>query len=602
MAVVRLPALKEFYEALRTRTKLGVVAFEPRRIEALKEMLVADAKDDLEAIGAEFKKLGLEVDDLLPLAAGEVGLGVWFQPRDDGRATLTIAAWSMCGEASAEKLLAALEKGFEDRLKGDHPARRDDVELAGVNVRHFMLPNFVEARSEAKFGLGVKNGVPNGNFQIAPREGDEKKQQTLNGYSHLLVCRSGDALLALAISPEVAEGEMPEAAAVEEALQRGREAARGALVRLLEARAGGGEGPVERWLQTPGLAAALPEGVPLVEAEIHPRGLATLLTRPEAAETRKMLDALGLSEVGPFAYRMTLEGTTLRSGFFIAAPQPRQGVLALLDQPALPPQAADWVAGDVVGYQHLSMDLGKAYTHVGAIVAGQSQKAKESLAQIEAQSEQFLQISPAALLSSLGTKHVVLSFLPEAAKKPADGEDATPPQNAMAFVWRVSDEALWRRLMGTAALVTGQPAKEEQGFSGLRHETPEFSGGWFLGDGNMVLAFGKGVTERTLAMLRNPPRGPESLAGGPLAHCAAELVAPQPGITYEITNGPSTLRFINDAILESLSNPDDESMKKLKEVWPTADELEGLIGVSAGVTLVDGNGLTHTSVSDLPAP
>jgi hypothetical protein len=604
LAVVRAPAPKEFYEALRSRTKFGAVVFEPRRLEAIKDLLVADAKEDLEAIGAQFQKLGLEPGDLLGLADGELGAALWFAPREDQTSTMSAVVWSLCGDETAEKLLAALERAVDEQLKTDPPARRDDVELAGVKVRHFMLPNFVEARNNATFGIGIKNGMPRGNFDIAERkDGDEKKQNTLNGYNHVLAARAGDALLLFGTMPAGVDGEKPEAAAIEEQRQRGTDEARGQLARLLEARGAAGESPVERWLQTPGLAAALPEGVPLVEAEFNLRAIGPLLDAPDKNELSKLVQGLGLAELGPAAYRMVLDGTTLRSGFFLSAPQPRKGVLALLDQPELPPQPADWVAGDVVGYQHYSIDLGKAYDLIAEIVAGQSQKGKETLQQIELQSQQFLQTDPATLLSSLGTKHSSVSYLPtEPLKKGEDGEEEAAAQNTTAVVWRVTDEALWRRLIGTAALVSGQPLQEEQGFSGLRHETDEASGGWFVGDGKMVLALGKGVTERTLAMLRNPPQTADSLAGGDLARRAAELVPQQPGLAYEITNGPTALRFLNQAAMEMLAGTEDEALKKLREVWPTQEELDGVVGVSASASRADGNGLTHVSVSDLPAP
>ncbi len=107
LAVVRVPAPREFYEALHTRTKLGVVAFEPRRIEAVKEVLVADAKEDLDAVTAQFAKLGLTFEDLLPLADGELGVAAVTLPREGKAATFAAVAWSECGEESAEKYLAA---------------------------------------------------------------------------------------------------------------------------------------------------------------------------------------------------------------------------------------------------------------------------------------------------------------------------------------------------------------------------------------------------------------------------------------------------------------------------------------------------------------
>lgn len=162
-----------------------------------------------------------------------------------------------------------------------------------------------------------------------------------------------------------------------------------------------------------------------------------------------MMKALGLAELGPAAYRMTLDGTTLRSGFFLSAPQPRQGLLALMDQTPIAPVPADWVSGDVVGYQHISFDLGKAYKQVAQIVRDNSHKGGESIAQIEAQTQQFLQVDVGALLSSLGTKHVILSFPPVAPNKVVKAAEEEIAQNAMALVcaWPMnrSGSASWGR-------------------------------------------------------------------------------------------------------------------------------------------------------------
>lgn len=602
LAVARVPAPREFYEALHTRTKLGAVAFEPRRIEAVKEVLVADAKEDLDAVAARFAKLDLTLEDLLPLADGELGAAVVMLPREGKEPTIGFVLWSECGEPAAEKYLAALEKGLEAEAKGEHPLRREDLEIAGRQVRHFLKPKFVAPHNALQLGLGVKNGVPNGKFDVKEAPGDAQKKNARNGYSHLLLCRSETTLLALFTDPAGVAGEMPADAAVEEEGRRGGDEARGLLARILEERQGTAEGVVERWLKTPGMAATLPEGVPAVEFAADLKRVTAFYDRPESQEAWKMVRALGLADVGPAAYRMTLDGTTLRSGFFLSAPQPRQGLLALMDQTPIAPAPADWVSGDVVGYQHISFDLGKAYKQIAQIVRDNSHKGGESIAQIEAQTQQFLQVDVGALLSSLGTKHVILSFPPAAPNKVVKAAEEETAQNAMALVWRVADEPLWKRLMGTAALMAGQPVKEEQGFSGLRHDTPEFHGGWFLGDGNMVLAFGQGVTERTLAMLRNPPRTADSLAGGPLARRAAELVPQQPAWTYDITNGPTALRLLNEAVLATFAESKDPSVAKLKDAWPSQDELEGVIGVSAAVTEADADGLKHLSVSDLPAP
>src|SRR5688572_25557257 len=73
LAVARLPAPKAFYEALQARTKLGAVAFEARRLEAVRDALVAEEKEGLEIITGNLKKYGIELEEIPALFEGELG-------------------------------------------------------------------------------------------------------------------------------------------------------------------------------------------------------------------------------------------------------------------------------------------------------------------------------------------------------------------------------------------------------------------------------------------------------------------------------------------------------------------------------------------------
>jgi len=162
--------------------------------------------------------------------------------------------------------------------------------------------------------------------------------------------------------------------------------------------------------------------------------------------------------------------------------------------------------------------------------------------------------------------------------------------------------ALWKRLMQTLALVTAKDAVEERGFTGLRHDQDAFHAGWFIGDGVMMVAIGKGVTEKTLSMLRAPPQADASLAGSRIAARAAELLPPQDAIMYDLTNGPTLLKLINEAVSSALNDPNDPASKKLKPIWPDEKELEGSVGVSVSAATVNDAGFTYRGASDLPPP
>lgn len=586
VAFVRLPNLKSAYDAFKNQTKLGAVLFEQKRIDALKEYLAEESKKELDDLTAELVKIGLSFDDILSTFSGEVGYAATAAKHED-KPRFVGLFWAECGEKTAEKWIGALEKGLEKQDDDGHKVSREDIELAGVKVHRLRIPL---VKTDPHSDLDEAKGA--------------KPKRVVDGYMQLLIGRrEGKLLAAHSWKSEAAVADDEDAAKkeAEKAEADAREHTTAMFARFLEAQAGGGEGFVERKMQTPGLVAALPEGEGIVEAIVDIPALVKLVEATENEDDKKVVKALALETLGPLAYRMTLEGTAMRSGLFLSAPTPRSGIVKLLDQTPLPPKPDDWVAADVVGYQHFSIDFGAAYTLVTDLMKRHTPKGEEQVAGLEAQAKQFLQVDPVTLLSSLGTKHTIITFLPEKKEAGAPAEHETS-QNAMAFVWKLGDEALWKRLMGMAALLSAKQVSEERGFTGLRLDEGTFNGGWFIGDGKMILAVGKGVTEKTLTMLRTPPKADASLAGSPIAARAAELIPPQDAITYDLTNGPSIMKFAYQAALESIENNEDPKMKKLKGIFPTEKELEGAVGVSVSVTTIGDAGLTHRSVSDLPPP
>jgi hypothetical protein len=212
-----------------------------------------------------------------------------------------------------------------------------------------------------------------------------------------------------------------------------------------------------------------------------------------------------------------------------------------------------------------------------------------------------LGVDPATLLGSLGRTHTILTFTPaaQAAVGPGDEEIAS---TALAFVWRITDEPLWQRLLQKGAELTLRPIVLEQGFSGLRFEDGNAHAGWFIGDGYMVAAIGQGVAERTLAMLRNPPRVEGALLGSKIGRKAAELLPRGETIAFELTDGPTMFKYFNVGMKKALDEAKDEETRRLKEIWPTDTELEGAVGVGASAITVDRNGLTYRSAAEMPPP
>ena len=139
----------------------------------------------------------------------------------------------------------------------------------------------------------------------------------------------------------------------------GLESLKGVLARFLTAHSDSAAGPAFSLQETPGLAAALPAGVPVIEVLADLRPLAKLSETLADPKLHRILKALGTEQFGPVAYRVAMDENLLRSGFFLASAEPGTGILSLVDQPPLAAQPPAWVPAEVVSYAHLRFDLRK---------------------------------------------------------------------------------------------------------------------------------------------------------------------------------------------------------------------------------------------------
>lgn len=596
--MVRVPNLAELFDALRTRTKLGAVVFDDKRLAGVQELILSEVEDDWNKVLGDLKQLGLEPTDFAALTKGELGYAGTVTARDANIPLYIGLAWSECGEATADKLLAALDPLLKMQPEGLRAIRREDLDIAGIAARHLIVPTVGPEHGTVTLSVGVKDGKPIADGTVTPAKDPPAKEKVLTE-THIVVGRRGKALLAAHVT--VIAGEENNSAAAVERLKT-------MFAQFVESHSAGGEGVVSRLLQTAGVAETLPDGVPVIEA----LGDAGVLMR--AAEvatdwqpTIAVLKSAGFDKLGTIAYRSALDGTTLRSGFFLALPQPRAGLATIVDQTTLKPQPADWVSNDAVGYQFLSFDLAKAYALATELARKQSNEAAGGIDAFELQVRGLLQVEPQALLSSLGRTHTLVTFVPASAPAAVEGDEkAERPEadpTALALVWRLNDEPLWRRLMSMAAETAVKQIVTEQGFSGLRLEQDKVSAAWFVGSGYMVVAVGKGVPERTLTMLRKAPTAEASLLGGPVGRRAAELLPSDEVIAYELTNGPSLVKLFNQAMLTTFErDADPDDAVKMKALWPTEAEWEGAVGISVAGVVVNKHGIVYRSAADLPPP
>ncbi|MGI9427591.1 MAG: hypothetical protein ACR2NM_02955, partial [Bythopirellula sp.] len=391
----------------------------------------------------------------------------------------------------------------------------------------------------------------------------------------------------------------------------------------------GSSGFVARLSEEPGTARVMAlEGLPTVELLGDAAPLVKMLKAAADSEmAEKALRIFGLENLGPFAMRSTVQGTNWPTEVSIAIPAPRVGLMQLLDQEAIELDPPQWVPASAVRYYQWSFDLGKAYEIIKeAVLREFPEQAESSFAIAETSVQNFASAPLTEVLSSLGNRHIMMSFGIENATESVDEDNETfaSAMERMAFVWQLEDEELWARLMKAitpfAAMAPGSEFTEEQGYSGWRIKSEAMEGGLFHGKGYLVLGYGTGVVESVLASLNNPPTGDDALRGSKIYATASSMIDLAPGLGVEVTDGD---RYVSmtfgwmdsqfrqlETVMDQLSDGGDENgeddqqlfLSLARAILPNRDEIEGMIGVITSRWEINDDGVFGSSWQEMPAP
>jgi hypothetical protein len=630
MAVMRMPSLAKFGETLRERTKLGRVMFAEERIARFKELIEQEGDEELKDFRERLERYELKPEDAVGLLEGEIGVAITATPRGEFEPVMMALIWAEPAPELSDRLYAAFEKFIEESQEEESPIRRVDVNLAGHQVMQLRAPvNEREAiEMDMEFPDFNDEAAVNAYMEKRQRLEAEAKVIQVDQVNYFITRRENRILVGITLPNSQRRLPQEEGAVPDFDDISSVEAAAETFGKFLALHDGTATGLVPRTLDMSEIASALPEGEVWMEMFFDTSAAMNLLATAPNANLGQGIEKLGLKGIGPVAYRATLDGNVLRATVVASAPEPRTGLLTLLNQDALVSEPADWVPASVQGYAHFSFDLPKLYDYIkqAALEAG-GDPAKQQFDTIERQCNGLFQSDVSSLLGSLGKRHVVISMLPEltAAKAGSDEEMATPPSlvNRSAFVWQISDEDLWKRIIKLGGSFAGQTqgavtAVEEQGFTGLRLETPTAEGGVFVGRGYLTIGVGPGVVESVLASLRSPPALSESLRGGETMKRASQLMPLEPGIMFQVNDNVRLLALQRQAILQALDAPfttgplaelDTEEVRegravieKIKELMPSEEELEDILGVGVGHAAVNDEGLILRSATEMPAP
>jgi hypothetical protein len=619
-AMVRLPQPAAFLEALRTRTKFGAVALSEARIDGLWDAVLAHGGDkEVTELGERLAKYGLERDDLSAALHGDVGAGVVVRPRGDGLPTVVMhLAWLEPGEERAARLVAAMKQLVEERnTAGEVDApRRIDLEMGGHEVLWMIepvmrvdLPDLdldPEKFEAGKFKEEIERRL------ATARTGGGGATFVKTGQIHTLMARLGGRLLVGHTMPangaEAKEGEDRDFDA-----ESGTDEVRAIFERFIAAHEGDAESPLATVLASPALAASLPGGLVLADVVVDPR---VLVRAASDATTTTLLEAVGAADMGPFAWRQSLDGPRFHSVMALALPAPRTKLMRILDQECDAAEVPSFVTREAIDFTQISLDLGKAYETIREFVVGQGgPETANMFTAVEMQAQGWLGVDLPEVLSSLGSRHWIVTYPPQVAEALAaarrarvDGAPAPARQVAdrLAIVWQIDDEGPLAKILQRLAGAVGGELQEEQGFRGIR--IPD-GAAIYMGQGHLVVAIGKDSLEKTLTAIRHPPAGDASLRESDVVRRAAELVPLRPARMFGISDSSvagGTLGMLRDmaAALEpdDVEEPYRDLLAAAQKLLPSQAEMEGMFGVGATLFQVDDAGASLTSVWEMPAP
>ena len=625
---LRIPDGQALVEVMR-ETKFGAVMLSEQRKAAVVKVLESGGDADWAGFQTQLKEYGLTSEDLLGLLAGESGYAVAMKNAEGEAEKKNInfagLGWLEPGEELATKIYEVIAKVIDEQDE-EHAITRVDLTLADLPVMQLQVPS-ISTQYDEDYELSddyseLSDEEQEEALDIAKQKWAESGVETVSYNTVLIGQLGGRLLLAHNYKPEDEET----AAATAEQLSS-------LFSQWVEAHATGSEGFASRLTDEPGTARVMGmEGLPTFELLGDVRPLIQLLrnSAPSEEKAEQVVRMFGLEGLGSFAMRSTVEGAEWRTHMSLAAPSPRQGLMQLIEQQPISLDPPQWVPSSTVRYFQWSFDLGKAYEIIKETVLREfPDKAAGGFAMAEMQVQNFAQAGLPEVLSSLGNRHLAMSFGLDSEQEAAEGngddddeddDEVSEPTERMAMVWQVKDEELWSRLLKAitpfAGMATGVESTEEQGFSGWRMKNEDKEGGLFLGKGYLVLGVGSGVMESVLSTLNNPPTGDDALRGSEVFAKANTMIDLEPGLGGQVTDGDRYMTMLLGVMRKQLKQADklvdrlgDDSNKGSglqlmlslgRAILPSEKEIDGMMGVIASRWEVNDDGVFGSTVQEMP--
>ena len=623
--LLHMPQPAEFLEAIRDRTKFGAVAMSEPRLQGFWKLLLDKFRSDgaageLEDLDEALGRYDLRQEDLPAAFRGDVGAGFVVRRRDAGLPPLVMMLmWLEPGEESAARMVTAAQRKLEEDIAEDETGttKRVDLEMAGHEVLWMVEPVMgIDPTGldlgDVKINEDDEEAIEKRLAELQARVRNAKLVKT--GHTYGFLARLGGRLAVGQTLPATPSAAQRAAEERDFDVEGGAEDAKETFERFLAAHTDTGRSPLAEVLETPGMAGALPQGLSLLDVVIDPR---VVMKAFDDEPTKAGLAMIGAESLGPIAWRQTLDEGRYRSGIFASLPAPRTSLMRILDQECDASEVPSFVNREAIDFTQISLDLGKAYETVKEYAVSQrdGEQAANMFAAVEMQAQGWLGVELPRLLTSLGSRHWIVSYPPRVAEAFAEarrargqngGQQARQIADRVAVIWRITDDAPFGKILQRLAGMAGGDLQEEQGFRGVRiPDGPAV----FLGQDHLVVGIGADSLEKTLTAIRNPPAGESSLRESDVPRRAADLLPLEPARMFGVSDSSragGTLGMLRDMVLslvpEDVEEPYRDLLAGVQKILPSDEEMEGMFGVGATTLRTDDNGVSLQTAWEMPSP
>jgi len=623
--LLRMPQPAAFLEAIRDRTKFGVVAMSEPRLQGLWKLLLDKFRSDgaageLEDLDEALGRYDLRQEDLPAAFRGDVGAGFVVRRRNAGLPPLVMMLmWLEPGEETAARMVTAAQRKLEEDIAEDETGttKRVDLEMAGHEVLWMVEPVMgIDPTGldlgDVKINEDDEEAIEKRLAELQARVRNAKLVKT--GHTYGFLARLGGRLVVGQTLPATPSAAQRAAVERDFDVEGGAEDAKETFERFLAAHTDTGRSPLAEVLETPGMAGALPQGLSLLDVVIDPR---VVMKAFDDEPTKAGLAMIGAESLGPIAWRQTLDEGRYRSGIFASLPAPRTSLMRILDQECDASEVPSFVNREAIDFTQISLDLGKAYETVKeyAVSQREGEQAANMFAAVEMQAQGWLGVELPRLLTSLGSRHWIVSYPPRVAEAFAEarrargqngGQQARQIADRVAVIWRITDDAPFGKILQRLAGMAGGDLQEEQGFRGVRiPDGPAV----FLGQDHLVVGIGADSLEKTLTAIRNPPAGESSLRESDVPRRAADLLPLEPARMFGVSDSSragGTLGMLRDMVLslvpEDVEEPYRDLLAGVQKILPSDEEMEGMFGVGATTLRADDDGVSLQTAWEMPSP